>query len=328
MQMKRGSDVVWRVVLVMCLILLQVPACLAESPQDDFQDGFSGEVVVGGGWSAGRRSQLDVDDDNERLDDLDDRGDRFSEAVPALMVNVSYGWRETGTRVFLGNSDASHNGFTAGISQSLGSAGTLQTALTFARDEVWEDPYLVGVDRDETDRDTLGLELGWESILGTGLALSYGYTRVDVDDDRIGDRIRDLRRDGYVHTLEAAYAILFAERHLITPGVSLELGDLDGAANRYNGYSTFMVYAFEKGDYSFETVASLTRRLFDERHPRFRKTREETEFSSFVTVKRAEPFDFKNFNAYATVGVEATDANINFFDSHGFVVGAGIGYEF
>lgn len=326
--MKRRNDVVWRVVLVMCLVLLQVPVCLAESHEEEIQDGFSGEVVVGGGWVAGRRSQLDVDDDNERLDDLDDRGDRFSEAVPTLFTNVSYGWKDTGTQVFLGNGSGGYKGFAAGISQSLGNAGTLQSALTFSRDEVWEDPYLVGVDRDETDRDTLGVELGWESILGTGLALSYGYSKVDVNDDRIGDRIRDLRRDGNIHTLEAAYAILFAESHLITPGVSLELGDLDGAANRYNAYSTFVVYGFEKGDYSLETVASLTRRVFDERHPRFGKTREETEFSSFVTVKKAKPFDFENFNAYATVGVEATDANINFFDSHGFVVGAGIGYEF
>lgn len=328
MQMKTSNGFVKGVVLVVSLVLFQAPVCLAESPREEVQDGFSGEVTAGAGWAVGRRSQLDVDDNNKRLDDLDDKGDRYSELVPILTATVSYGWKDTGTRIFIGSTDADDNGFSAGLSQLLGEVGVLHTTLTYTRDEVWEDPYLVGIDRDETDRDTLALELGWESVLGTGLTLSYGGRQVDVDDDRVAERIRDLRRDGSIHTFEGAYTISFAGGHLFTPGFGYEFADLDGGANRYEAYSTFMVYEFEKGDYSLETGSSLTRRVFDERHPVFGKTREETEFSSFVTVKKARPFNFENFNAYATLGVAVTNANIDFFDSQGGVIGAGIGYQF
>ena len=107
--------------------------------------------------------------------------------------------------------------------------------------QVWEDPYAEGVRREETDRDSTGVRLQWDRILGTAFELTSPTGRLD--------RHRAQRRGRYERRLRCSLpgpaaarrrpvplrsSYLFrlgeGQRHLVRPMVRYTVDDRDGEA--------------------------------------------------------------------------------------------------
>ena len=126
------------------------------------------------------------------------RSDDTVHPVVTGEINYTFG---NGWQAFFGTSleDAvTLDGVTQlGARKDLGSAGILQGGFLFSGipTQVWEDPYAEGVRRKETDRDSTGLRLQWDRVLGTALELTFSYRDIAIDTERSGEGVTsvDLR---------------------------------------------------------------------------------------------------------------------------------------
>ena len=90
-----------------------------------------------------------------------------------------------------------------GTRKDMGSAGILQGGVLFSGipTQVWEDPYAEGVQREETDRDSTGLRLQWDRVLGTALELTVSYRDVAIDTERSGAGVTSVACDAACQAL-------------------------------------------------------------------------------------------------------------------------------
>jgi hypothetical protein len=158
------------------------------------------------------------------------RSDDTFHPVVTGEINYTFG---NGWQAFFGTSleDAiTLDGVTQlGARKDLGTAGIVQGGFLFSGipTQVWEDPYAEGVRRQDTDRDSTGLRLQWDRILGTAFELTFSYRDISIDTERSGQGVtsvacdaacRDLlRRDGDQYHFDASYLFRLGQgqRHLV-----------------------------------------------------------------------------------------------------------------
>ena len=284
--------------------------------------GFHGDLMIGGMWNS-TDSRLGAGDPNHRNDSLDGDGKTESEWNPMAMGDLSY-TTSFGTRFFL----SGDGGFSAGLGQELEGIGSVSLAAVYQQGEIWKDPYLTGVDREETDEVRLGGRVSLEHIMGTGFNFGYVLTDVAVDNDAIGKKKSLLQREGAVHTVTAGYTVSLNESNTLTPQVRYEAGDLDGASNSYDTWGGGLTHTFTNDFLLVTTSVSAGKAEYEQSHPVFDKTRDETTYGISSTVSWLNPLGFTDFVASATASYARTDANIDFFDSTDAMFGMGLGYRF
>jgi hypothetical protein len=301
-------------------VVLWAGVAIAESGEES---GFFGSLTVGGGYATGRPSQLDMDDDNKVLGNLNDRVESYSEGIPVLLAQIGYAF-STGTIIDVGLGKEDDDSATISISQLLGKPGLVSLGLDVGESEVWRDPYLVGVERAVTDEITVGLTLDYAEIFGTGAMLSIGGRNIRIEDDTIGSRQPDLRRDGSQFAAGAGYAFELGDGHAITPYLEGIKDTRDGESESSSGYRLSLNHSLKLGKWIFDTTLSGGQTEFDAPHPIFKHTREENMFEVSEVITYEELFGFKNFSISGFVNYSSMDANINFFDSNVLSIGMGV----
>ncbi len=289
--------------------------------------GFGGDIYLGGVAISGRTSQLAVSDGNRRIDGLDERGEQSSDFVPYLSGELRYTLADTDTTFFVSNEDT-FDGLALGIVQTWNDKGKIRIAGTYDRRDVWEDPYEVGVRRSRTDETALGVALDYEQILGSGLQFSTSIRKLNVDDDRIGQRRKELRREGYLSAFEIGYVLALIEDHQVIPSLRYEREDMRGKANASDGIALALTHVWQSGPWCFESQAGIGWTNYRQRHPIFDKRRKAVTYEVSTQISYYEPFGWSQVSVYTLAGYGLTDANIGFFDSDALTVGMGIGYHF
>jgi hypothetical protein len=280
----------------MVLIVLSSP--LAAQASGSWRSGWFGDIRLGGGVVGAEPSGLDVYDDNEKRDRLGDDDADVSEGLPLIAGEIGYGFKSTGTMMSAGG--GMEDPWFVSIGQKVGGWGVVSVSGLYEEGEVWENPYLTGVDRDETDAESFGFGLGWDGVMGTGLSVFANRMEVDVDRDRIGEIDPDLRRDGADTTIGIRYPWNLGAGGVLSGGIRYILIDRDGDANSGHGYAAELNHMLEWDRFSFATGLELVAREFDETHPVFNEKREEAEFTISETVSFAEPFGLKNATCSAS----------------------------
>lgn len=293
---------------------------LAGEPQAS--PGFHGDLMLGGMWTSSD-SQLVPGDDNKKITSLSGDGETESELSPMAMGNLSY-TTQAGTQFFV----SGDGGFSAGVSRDFAGMANVTLAGVFQFGEVWEDPYLTGVKREDTDETRTGGRLALDGILGTGLNLGYSFMNIEVDDDLIGKKNALLKRDGVTHSVTTGYAIPLGESNTLTPQLQYEIGDLDGESNSYDSWGGGLTHTYANKDMMIATTVSIGMAEYDKSHPVFKKTRDEDTHAVSSTITWLNPLGYDNFSLSATGSYAKTDSNIDFFDSTDTMVGMGVGYRF
>ena len=309
-------------VILFCMgAMLLVHFAHAEEP------GFGGEIVVGGGIVTGRLSQLDAEEGNRRVDRRDQQGDHHTYLDSYISGELNY-TLEDGRTTFYVTDLNSDSGVALGVRQDMGDLGRLNAAGTYEARRVWQDPYLLGVPRNRTDETSYGVSIEIEDFLGTNFLVASKIAAVDVDDDRIGDREKSLRRDGFRSDYAVGYVIGLSDNQLVIPMVSYVRSDMDGDANSSDGITFGLGYEWGKGSWGLEATAGVGWTDYREDHPVYRKERRATSFEASVLVAYAEPFGWSDVSFYGLAAYSRVDENIDFFDQDLWTFGLGVGYEF
>lgn len=293
-------------------------------------EGFSGRISAGAGFMTST-DQLKTTDENKRVDSLSGDADWYDKFMPLALFNLGYTFAESGRQVYFGTPPALGGPprLALGFVQPLSDGSRLDISV-FTRlfSEVWRDPYLINADRKETREYNYGTRFAYQQILGTGFGLSYAFSRINVNVDDIGDRFNELERDGYIHSAEVEYVFRLGETLSLSPDFKLSIGDLDGEANAYTGYQFGLgVRKFSKA-YQLMLKAAIGWDDYDDKHPIFGKTRNDTNYSVFGMFTRSDLFGRDYLFGTLMAGYRYRDSNIGFLEAQTFFSGAMIGIEF
>jgi hypothetical protein len=307
-------------------LLLAFSTAAPAQAQGSWKSGWFGDIRIGGGMVSGRPSGLDVWDDDERRDRLTSEGDRVSQGFPLIGGEIGYGLAQTGTMISAGGNmeDPWH----VSVGQKVEGWGLISLRGLYEETEVWENPYRIGVDRQETDAESFGWGLEWENVRNTDLTVYFDRMEVDVDQDRIGAIEPELRRDGADTTLGIRYPWDLGAGGVLTGGIEYTHIDRDGEANSASGYGAELNHRFEWRRWSFITGLEFVAKEFEETHPVFNETRQEATFTASETVSFAEPWGLQNTSCFVFAGYSETASDISFFERSATILGAGVGYQF
>lgn len=327
---------------------LASPLALAIEPVPE-TPGWRGFVLLGAGYTdlesnlvAGNRL---IDIGEPTIDTVSEgpKGDDIFHPVVTGEVNYTFGNR---WQAFLGTSleDAVTLDAVAqfGVRKDLGDTGIVQAGILFSGipTEVWEDPYLEGVPRDETDRDSAGARLQWDRILGSAFELTFSYRDVSIDSERSGEGVtsvactaacRDLlRRDGDQYFWDLSYLFRLGEgqRHLLRPKVRYVIDDRDGDAISSDAYRLQLSYIFLGQGYNVVTNLVVGTSSHDEANPIFGRKTDTDRAAVDTTLLYRLPTASGRWQALATVLWGDEDSDVSFHDASVFQIGVGAMYRF
>lgn len=275
--------------------------------------------------------QLHVQDGNKRFQDLDGDADWYAKVIPLALFNLRYGFKGRGAAVYAGTPFGSGGppGLAIGTAQPLPDRGEVDASLWMNPfGDVWEDPYLVGVRRDETSKIEYGIKIAYDGAWGTDLGIRYSYSRVDVDNDDIRERFGTLKRDGEEHELGVEYKLSGPYGVMIVPTAEYSRGDLDGQANSFDGYGLKIALRRLSESYAMNVFLTGSFEDYEESHPIFGKSREDWRFGGFGILTLRNLFGVRGVLWDLIAGYSYRDSNIGFLDAKTFIGGLALGYEF
>jgi hypothetical protein len=217
--------------------------------------------------------------------------------------------------------------------------GIFQVGILFSAipTEVWEDPYLAGVPRSETDRDSTGLRFQWDRIFGTALEWQVSYRDIDVDTERSGQNVLGclstcqalLRRDGDSYATDLSWLFRFAGgKHIFRPLIGYRTLDADGDAESYDAARLELTYSYMGQKFNFVTNAAVASKDFDEPNPLYGIKRDSDPVAVNATLFYRLPTASNRWQLFTTVLWGEADSDIDFHDNELFMISAGAFYRF
>ena len=292
--------------------------------------GLSFRLIAGAGYVSSN-DQLRPNDGNKSVRDLDGNANRYDAVIPLVSFDLRYTFAESGRQVYLGApmGDEGPPGLTLGTVLPFADGGAIDAGVFVVPfGEVWEDPYQVGGNRQETDKNTYGAKIDFSRIRGTGFEAGYRIEYTDIDDDDIGQRFDELERDGWVHALRAGYAHPFGNGWQLVPEAGFTIGDIDGDANRYLEYRMKLGLRHIRANNLLNLSIGAGYRDYDDEHPIFDKDRNDTLFSAFGIYTRSNLFGHAPLFCSLIAGFNHRSSNIDFLEADTYMSGLMLGYQF
>jgi hypothetical protein len=337
-----------RLALLAMLTVGVVPSAFAIEPIPS-TPGWRGFVVVGGGYTDLKSNTVAgnnlIEIGQPVIDSVSQRPRSDDTFHPVITGEINYtfggGWQ-----AFFGTSleDAvTLDGVTQlGARKDMGSAGIVQGGFLFSGipTQVWEDPYAEGVRRKETDRDSTGVRLEWDRILGSAFDVTFSYRDISIDTERSGQGVTSvacdlacqelLRRDGDLYSFDVSYLFRLGEggRHLVRPLVRYTTDDREGDAMSSDGYRLQLSYVFLGQGYSVASNLAYGSSSFDARNPIFGARTDADGVVVDSTLFYRLPFESGRWQAVGSVLWGEGDSDVSFHDNEIFMITAGVMYRF
>ncbi len=336
--------------ILICMVSLFYPNCgiNAAERENKFTPGFSGNIqpMIGIGYS---KSISKVSDENKQIKSLSQDAASETNYTPFLLWKAEYTFENEATQIYAGtpteNLIEGNFLLETGLRQKL-SNGTILTAawipeIPLLDNEVWKDPFLLGSDRVETDRDSQAFRVGIESILNTPLTLKYGFGQQEIDDEQSGDYLAGLpgasltlqdqellKRDADYHHVKVLYRIGLGRQLFFRPGFYYMLGNAEGDANSFNEVNGQVTMFYVTGRYRLHGKISFGETKYKAVNPVFGQTRDDLTYSFMIGGERTAPFGWNNFSVSVFTRYSRQDSNISFYDSEAMMAGFGLKLKF
>lgn len=296
------------------------------------QDGFSGYLFLGASSNSMETNTVasigSADVGDERVGSLSRSPDSISYGQFTPAFGLSYTFAVTRTQIYGGTEleDFLTQDRTLGIGvrQGIGSLGNFSASLLASTgNEVWADPYVVGADREATDRKSGGVRLGWERMLESDFDVTYTKRTIELDDELSGSALgltqaerKLLDRDGDQGKLDASYRWDPAPNHVLRPVLSYVKHDLDGDAMSRGGAQFELNYQYT-GLENWELMANILAGSLksDDVNPIFDEKQEVDRMGVSLAATYKEPFGMKDWMVRSTLSYGEEDSNIDFYDS-------------
>jgi hypothetical protein len=319
--------------LALIIIFLSIlPAGAHSSENGSYGNSkLSGRIEIGPIW-INTTSQTYAGRDNRKTASLNDDDDSYDIILPLVLFDLRYRFENSNNEIYAGTpvKDA-ELALALGVKRYIGNRSNIDLSLYLSPfSDVWQDPYVAGVNREETDVFDGGVYFSYNNVLDTDLLFSYSLEYIDVDRDIIGDTNRDLRRDGQVHETTVGYRFDLSDGHFITPKLEYTYADIDGKSESYDGYMLKLNYMLIKPerDFAFSFFVSGAKNHYKKTHPIFSKTRADDKYRLLAVFTLLKPFGLDDYFSNIVAGYFTTDSNIDFFDSRSSIAAITLGYQF
>jgi hypothetical protein len=268
-----------------------------------------------------------------------------SSVHPIFTGEVNYTF-ESGWQAFFGTSLEDivtlDSAAQLGVRREVGGLGALQAGMLLSAVpvEVWADPYAENVERETTDRDSRGLRLQWDRIMGTGAELTFSWRDVQIDDEQSGQGVVSvtcgadcqdlLRRSGDFYALNASWLFRLGEgrNHLVRPMLRYFRDDSEGAAVAGDGWRAQLSYAYATPGYTVVATGAFGQRNRDEANPLYGRHTDSNQSALELTYFYRLPIEGGRWQAVGGVLWGDDDSDVNFHDSEVTSMSLALMYRF
>jgi len=191
--------------------------------------------------------------------------------------------------------------------------------------------------RAKTNRDSQGVRVDYNRILGSNADLQYTYRKIKIDTERSGQWLglspgqrNQLEREGNQHTVRFGYLFKLGDRDSLYPELTYTKDDRDGDAMKSNQWGVQLTYTNFGERYNLALTGAYDSFKYDKTHPIYLKTRDDSSWGVGATVfdKNLLSFLGKDWWATASGGYYESDSNISFYKAELWSVGLGVMYRF
>ena len=346
MHSTRSHKPIYLIIILVFCGLFQPYSADAQQPLPR-ESGFSGYIEILGAYTS-TNSQLNTDSQNERTNSLDKSGDRVGKFRPFPLGLLSYTFADIRSQLYIGilpeNLAEGQILVEAGVRHDLTDGTSLRASvipISPFDQNAWEDPFVVGEDRERTNVDTWGLKLVADNIAGSGFNLRGGMLRETVNNENSGEflffqpgslltrnDLDDLDRDAYRYRLTAQYAFRLMPRMRLLPILRYVRKNAEGEANSFHAVAPQLSLQYFGRQLQFALNGSVKREWYDESHPVFSETRKDYNLGLFAILGYKDPFGWNNFRIDWFNGAVRQNSNIDFFESSSYFSALGLGYTF
>ena len=329
---------------IVAVVPLAAQGALDQIPTES---GFSGSVLLGAGWVEAESNLIAgnkfADIGQERVDSIFDDPESEDDVIPVFSGDVRYTIGEWRTQFFFGSdvTDLVRFDFAnlLGVRKQfdrlgiLGIAGALSNFPT----EVWEDPYLAGVNRKDTEMESKGLRFDWSRIFNSNFSVKVNYRDLDVDKERSGtdpalglteEEIRDLRRDGEKTSVNVEYLWKIGEHQVLIPELFWIDDDRDGSAVTSEAFGGQLSWTWLGDPWTVVLTGALFETSYDKRNPVYDKKADEDAYSLGATVFYKLPTESGRWSIFGSAAYADSDSDIDFHDSTLTLLSGGVRFRF
>ena len=198
--------------------------------------------------------------------------------------------------------------------------------------EVWEDPYLAGRPRSETDRDATGVRFEWDRVMDTSFGFLLQTREFDIDKERSGSDPalgcdascqRLLDRNGDQFVARVWYRFILSPQHILETAFRIREEDRDGGAISRDAWAAQLSYSYLNGPWTFVGNVLVGESDFDKRNPLYGRAQDADTFSASATMLYKLPTNSGRWQFTASLYTGDYDSDIRFHDTEltQFVVG-------
>lgn len=313
------------------------PAVVIAAQPSQWQPGLSGELSLLTGYS---QSKSQFSSEYEQTESLQQAARREGKALVMPLFSLQYTLGGADGQFYLGSdrADVALGRFHTeiGYRQSLQSNGVISVSIIpgVLPNKTWQDPYITGQKRKETDTSVQALRLQFNNIMNSGFSLEVAGGKQKIDKERSGQAGFDntvqkqLNREGNVLFVEGAYRFPVSRTLFIRTGASHTRLDADGDAMSYNAN------ALELGLFSKWQQSSMALNLsyqisrHDKNNPVFGKKQKDNQSGAFLAYSYQKPFGWQDWEMVSLAGYSNKNSNIDFYDEDSLMVSVGMTYNF
>jgi len=315
-------------------------------------NGFARPLSEAAGWKGAlslniayinNESQLSTGTENKKIEDLNATGESTSSKLIAPLGSVYYTLDSLKTQLFFEANSADQIS-TNGLQYEFGIKHQFKddSTLTFAAfpqlsvlNDVWEDPFLEGSDRTETEQEVGGARISVEQIFATPLTVKYAIANSSIESELSGqnsnlsvNEMSSLERDSLYQRLSFETMFPVAKGVFLKPNLEYTERNAEGNANSYDDYAMKLSVLVFRERYFWATTLSFGMQNYQNINPIF-DDKQDTEYvglSSLYVYK--DPFGFKDWSLSALAVYTEKESDIGFYDSKSLIVVTSASYKF
>lgn len=211
------------------------------------------------------------------------------------------------------------------------SSGTFDVGLKVDASEEWENPFLTGSNRNETDVVELGVYAGYSLSFHENHdgAIRYEFSAVEYDKETVSN---DLKREGNRHILsfENIFNTKMFDKELnYVTNLSYEKYDADGKSSSYDKYE-LLIGAMTKLNENlfFSLFTNVAKQDYEQTNTQVNKKIDVDIYGVNAGLRWDKPFSYDNTYVNFKTGYEKEEANHNFYDKENTYGLVSVGYKF
>ena len=200
---------------------------------------------------------------------------------------------------------------------------------------VWEDPFIVDVERVETIRNSLGARMEWVNIAQSNIGVRYDIRKIELEEHSgnfLGltiDEQKLLDRNGFTHRMTISYTKKISNSHTFVPVINISYSDTKGESKKGLGMSVEISHAYRKKRIVLVTNLSGGYRQYKAINPIYQTKQSNTEFGIVESLfYRLNNNPNRELLMTTSLAYVQSKSNINFFTQNGLLAQIGVMLRF